>query len=149
MQRPRSHAPGSPAFLFHCYQEYQPPDKTYPRKEKCQSRSTFPFTGCKVQTSGKDGGPLTDADPRRHMDPSFNHWSWENLEHSKRLFLRSTLAPSTKKTYGSGVRQYREFCAQLGIPPFPLREEVLENFCVALAYRVGHNKGVPKWRSNV
>ena len=47
------------------------------------------------------------------------------------------LAPNTVKTYSTGVRHYLVYCNQLLIQALPIYEQVLENFVVSMAPRVG------------
>ena len=48
-----------------------------------------------------------------------------------------SLAPSTKKTYGSGMRQFFTFCSQMYVnPQLPISEDILINFSVAMARSV-------------
>ena len=63
---------------------------------------------------------------------------WRHLDFLKNSFLFSALAPTTINTYSSGVRQYLSFCLHFRIPPLPLRESVLENFCSSLHPRVAY-----------
>ena len=47
------------------------------------------------------------------------------------------LAPSTKKTYGSGMRQFFTFCSQMYVnPQLPNSEDILINFSIAMARSV-------------
>ena len=62
------------------------------------------------------------------------HW----LESERCRYLDGALAPNTRRTYGTGVRQYLRFCQEIGTAPFPLVERVLEYFVVVLARRVGY-----------
>ena len=63
--------------------------------------------------------------------------AWMRLNTEKEELVQSSLAASTKRTYNTGVRQYRSFCAQFAFPPLPLREAIIENFATLLASRVG------------
>ena len=56
-----------------------------------------------------------------HMIPEMN------------LFFLSALAPTTQSTYRSGLRAYRMFCGQMGLPMFPLRRFNLQLFITAFA----------------
>ena len=48
-----------------------------------------------------------------------------------------SLAPSTKKTYGSGMRQFFTFCSQMYVnPQLPISDDILINFSVAMARSV-------------
>ena len=52
-------------------------------------------------------------------------------------YLGMSLAPSTEKTYGSGMRQFFTFCSQMYVnPQLPIREDILINFSVAMARSV-------------
>ena len=64
--------------------------------------------------------------------------AWRLLDLVKGRVLANSLAPTTLKTYRAGFNQYLQFCRQLQLAPFPLREQVLENFCVSMARRVGY-----------
>lgn len=51
-----------------------------------------------------------------------------------------SLAPSTKKTYGSGMRQFFTFCSQMYVnPQLPISEDILINFSVAMARSVQYS----------
>ena len=52
--------------------------------------------------------------------------------------ISSCLAPSTIRTYSPGIRRYAEFCDRYHLERFPLREEVLENFCTSLFHSLGY-----------
>ena len=65
--------------------------------------------------------------------------TWCGLEAEKRLLLSQSLAPSTIKTYSTGVRHFFNFCQQFFIPVLPIEEVVLENFASSMAHRVGFN----------
>lgn len=48
-----------------------------------------------------------------------------------------SLTPSTKKTYGSGMRQFFTFCSQMYVnPQLPITEDILISFSVAMARSV-------------
>ena len=48
-----------------------------------------------------------------------------------------SLAPSTKKTYGSGMRQFFTLCSQMYVnPQLPNSEDILINFSIAMARSV-------------
>lgn len=64
--------------------------------------------------------------------------SWTQLEAQKQLLLARSLAPNSINTYRTGINQFLNFCAQFGVRPLPLSENVLENFCVSLSNRVSH-----------
>ena len=67
------------------------------------------------------------------MDPS-----WVALEHHKRVLLEHSLAPKSMTSYQVGIRQYLRFCSSFSIPPLPLSQLVVENFCTSLSRRVSH-----------
>lgn len=73
---------------------------------------------------------------------------WDELERRKNAFLARSLAASSTSTYNVGVRQYLEFCNQVRVPPVPLSEMVLENFCVSLSSRISH-KSIKVYLSGV
>ena len=54
------------------------------------------------------------------------------------MLLDRSLAPNSFSTYKVGIRQYLAFCRQFALPPFPLSEKILENFCTSLSARVAH-----------
>ena len=54
------------------------------------------------------------------------------------MLLDRALAPNTLNTYQVGIRQYVAFCRSFEVSPLPLREPVLENFCVSLSSRISH-----------
>jgi hypothetical protein len=64
--------------------------------------------------------------------------AWRHLDLVKERVLANSLAPTTLKTYRAGFNQYLQFCRGLRLAPFPVREQVLENFCVSMAQRVGY-----------
>ena len=52
-------------------------------------------------------------------------------------YLGMSLPPSTKKTYGSGMRQFFTFCSQMYVSPqIPISDDILINFSVAMARSV-------------
>ena len=78
-----------------------------------------------MRGAGRRVGRLTDGDLQR-------------LESERCQYLSEALAVNTRRTYGTGVRQYLRFCQEVGVSPFPLDEGVLQYFVVSLARRVGY-----------
>ena len=63
--------------------------------------------------------------------------SVQALAKEAECYLGMSLAPSTKKTYGSGMRQFFTFCSQMYVTPqIPTRQDILINFSVAMARSV-------------
>ena len=60
------------------------------------------------------------------------------LEVERCRYFEEALAVNTRRTYGTGVRQYLRFCQEIGVSPFPLNERTLQYFVVSLARRVGY-----------
>ena len=54
------------------------------------------------------------------------------------MLLSRSLAFNTLRAYGTGIRQYHQFCNSHNIPPLPLTEFIVENFAVSLCTRVGY-----------
>ena len=71
------------------------------------------------------------------MSRNLEH-TWHHIEYQKYVFLASSLAPNSFSTYKSGLNNYLKFCSLFNVPPFPLSESVLENFCVFLQVKVAY-----------
>ena len=54
-----------------------------------------------------------------------------------RYFL-AALAPSTRRSYRSGLKSYKKFCQAVSVPYFPLVEQNLQLFVTSLAKRVSY-----------
>ena len=50
-----------------------------------------------------------------------------------RFYIHSALAPSTKRTYGTGERRYLQFCVAGAIAPLPTSESILCHYVAFLA----------------
>ena len=48
------------------------------------------------------------------------------------------VAPSTRHTYGAGVRSYQQFCNQFNIQQFPATSLTLRYFCTSIAQHVSY-----------
>ena len=48
------------------------------------------------------------------------------------------VAPSTRRTYQSGLNAFDTFCTRFGIPPFPASSLTLEYFCVEASQRISY-----------
>ena len=57
----------------------------------------------------------------------------------KGKLLARALAVNTLSAYGTGIKQYLQFCEAHNIFPLPLMEHVLENFVVSCCSRLKHN----------
>ena len=79
--------------------------------------------------------PQANATP----DPTPPHpsLSAQALAKEAERYLGMSPAPSTNKTYGSGMRQFFTFCSQMYInPQLPISEDILINSSVAMARSV-------------
>ena len=63
---------------------------------------------------------------------------WEEVEAQRNALLSHALARNSLDTYRTGINHYLRFCRHYRVPPLPLREHNLENFCVSLLTRVAH-----------
>ena len=76
---------------------------------------------------------------------------WHHLNYQRDIFLSASLASNSVSTYRTGINHYRSFCSRFSLPPFPLREHIIENFCVFLHPRVAYKSikiylsGVQYW----
>ena len=64
--------------------------------------------------------------------------TWWHLNFQRDVLLSRSLTPNTFRTYRTGINHYLRFCQRFGIPPLPLVEGMIENFCVSLQHRVAY-----------
>ena len=64
-----------------------------------------------------------------------------------RFYLRSALAPSTQRTYGSAQKRYREFCSSTSLAALPLTESTLCKYVAHLAREKVKHKSIKTYLS--
>ena len=77
--------------------------------------------------------------------------TWWHLGFQRDVVLANSLAPSTFRTYRTGINHYSRFCQTFWIPPLPLTQDHMERFCVSLQHRIAYKSikvylcGVQLW----
>ena len=93
---------------------------------------------------------------KKILSPTINQQSYQKqsglfvapVRSEERTVIGKVSGLNSFSTYRTGFIQFLIFCYRFAIPPFPLAENVLENFYVDICHRVSH-KSIKVYLSSI
>ena len=125
------HVPGPPLVLSGSQGQLPRGHHPYCRSRQLHSRSLIPFFHAGIPA----GGPWSGCSAHTPPHPCTAD---RGLTEALAALQRLGVAPSTRRTYSSGIARFRQFCAQHNLLLLPASSLTLRYFCAHLSTSLQH-----------